>query len=165
MAGTPEQARINGRKGGRPKGAVNAKTLERMKVNEAVQQRILRNADRIIDSQLQLTKGLSMLYRIDTEIFKGRKVRKKPVLVVDPEEIAAFLDGEFGDGESVNTETEYYYMTAIPPSNQAADSLLNRGLGRPVESIDLTSGGKKLPTPIINVIRRNNSDPKDKVSN
>src|SRR5690242_8442727 len=104
MAG--EASRKNGKKGGRPPGRKNAATLEKEKVLAEVRQRIMRNADQIVSSQLSLTQGLQFLYRIDKVKKIGPKggvsyEKQKPVLVENPEEIAAYLDGEFGDGESV----------------------------------------------------------------
>lgn len=132
-----QASKENGKKGGRPIGRKNDATLEKERELSAVKQRIMKNAQKIIDSQLSLSRGLQFLYRIDTEIVKGKRIRSKPILVVDSEEIANYLDGEFGDGESLNDETAYYYITASVPNNMASDSMLNRAFGKPTENMEL----------------------------
>lgn len=134
---------------GRKKGSKDAKTLERERVLKEVRQRILKNAQRILDGQLSIGLGQQFLYRIDTEIdSKGKKTRSKPVLVTDPEEIKDYLDGEYGDGESMNTETEYYFITTKEPNNMALDSMLDRTFGTALKSIELTGkDGKDLIPP------------------
>ncbi len=132
----PGQAsKENGKKGGRPKGRKNEATIEKERELNAVKQRIMKNAQRIIDSQLSLSQGQQFLYRIDTN---KKGIKSKPVLITDSEEIANYLDGEFGDGESLNTETEYYFITTKEPNNMAADSMLNRAFGKPTENMELT---------------------------
>lgn len=130
---------------GRPEGSRNEATLERERVFKEVQNRIMRKAQRILDSQLSLAEGQQFLYRIDIEIdSKGKKTRSKPILVTDPEEISSYLDGAEGDGESMNTETEYYYITTKEPNNQAIDSMFDRTFDKARQRTDITSGGEKI---------------------
>src|SRR5690242_3092416 len=94
---------------GRPKGKKNATTLEKERVFEEVRQRIMKNAQRILDGQMSLARGQQFLYVIRTETdAKGKKTRSRPELVTDPEVIAAFLDGEYGDGDDLNDDEHYY---------------------------------------------------------
>ena len=122
---------------GRPEGSKNEATLERDRVFAEVRQRILKKADQILNAQLSLAEGQQFLYRIDTEIKDGKKFRSKPVLVANPEEIANFLDGEYGDGESMNTETEYYYITTKEPNNMAIDSMFDRTFDKAKQSVEV----------------------------
>lgn len=141
MAAPANIARENGKKGGRPKGAKSLATLEKEKVLEAVRQRIMGNAHNIINGQLSLAQGQQFLYRIDTTTdAKGNKVRSKPILVTDPDEIAAYLDGEYGDGDSMDNEENYFYITTKEPENQAIEALMNRTFGKPVETVELQGG-------------------------
>lgn len=137
-------ARENGKRGGRPPGRLNAATLERKAVEDAVRQRILQRADRLLNSQFGLAQGLMYVYRIDETIDdKGKKIREH-VLVTDPDEIKAVLDeNQGGDGM---VEDNYYYITTKDPNNIAIDSLFNRAIGKPTENVDVTSKGDKLQT-------------------
>lgn len=132
MAG--DASRFNGKKGGRPKGSKAAKTLERDRVMEAYRQRVHGMADSLLNSQVSLAVGQQFLYRIETDK-DGKK--SKPILVTDPEEITAFLDWEYGDGENVNTEGEYYYISTKEPDNAAIEGILNRAWGRPKETVEV----------------------------
>lgn len=167
-----QSARENGKLGGRPPGRKNNATLEKEAVLKAFRDRVLKSADLLFNAQSSLAQGQQFLYRIDTEILKdGKKSKSKPVLVTDPDEIARFLDGEFGEGESANTETEYYYMTTKEPNNMAADSLLDRTFGTAVKVTEVTGkDGKDLftnseevskLTSMLNEIHRGTSLPGD----
>ncbi len=126
---------------GRPPGSLNKSTLERRKVELALQQRILHHADSLLNAQMSLAKGVTHVYRID-EVEEGSKKRREHVLVTDPDEIKALLDEhEGGDGV---VEDNYYYISTKDPSNLALDSLLNRGIGKPADNVDLTSKGEKI---------------------
>lgn len=127
-------------KPGRPKGRKNDKTLEKERVQAAVQQRIFKMADSLINAQATVAKGQHFLYKIHTDS-KGK--RGKPELVTDPGTIAAYLDGEFGDGESISDNEDYYYISVKEANHMAAADLLNRALGKPKESIE-HSGDLKL---------------------
>lgn len=126
---------------GRKKGVESQKTKDKRVALDAYKERVTQNMQRLLDAQLALGQGISILYRIDTEIIGSgkseKRIKKRPVVVTDPEEIANYLDGEFGGGESMNTETEYYYITTERPDNRAIDSMLDRVYGRPQQSIDL----------------------------
>jgi hypothetical protein len=128
---------------GRPKGKKNAATLEKERVLAAIRQRIMRRADYILDAQLSLARGQQFLYRID--INPKTKQRSKPVLIEDEPTIREFIEGEYGDGASLNTDSEYYFITTKEPSNPAIDSMFNRVFGRPVDSVELSGkDGKPL---------------------
>lgn len=152
-------ARINGKKGGRPPGRRNAATLQRERVAMEVRQRIMRIAQRILDSQISLAVGQQFLYKIEKTPVKGPKggtsyQKSKPILVTNPAEIEAYLDGEFGDGDSVNDPhdpaADYYFITTKPPSNEAISSLMDRALGKvkDPQPIDPEDGGGHAPSTI-----------------
>lgn len=124
MAG--ETSRENGRKGGRPKGSKSAATLERESIAAAFKQRVMRSADVLFEAQLSLAQGCSFLYRVERK--KGEK--DKHVLVTDPDEIKAYLDGE--------AEGDYHYITTKEPNNQAIANMLDRGIGKPVEELEVS---------------------------
>lgn len=139
-------SRQNGKKGGRPKGKKSAATLEKEKVLAEVRQRIMRNAQLILDAQMSLARGQQFLYKIEKKKKIGPKggvsyERQKPVLVTSEWEIREYLDGisEHGYANADNDqEATYYFITTKEPSNLALDSMLNRALGKPTESLELT---------------------------
>lgn len=127
---------------GRPEGSKNEETLEKERVLREVKQRIMRKAQRLIDSQFSIAEGQQFLYRIDTTIDeKGKKTKSKPILVTDPEEISNYLDGEYGDGQTMNTDTEYYFITTKEPINQAIDSMLDRTFDKAKQSVSSEVSG------------------------
>lgn len=128
---------------GRKPGGKNRKTLEKQAVMEAFNQRVLNQADALFNAQFRLAVGSQKVFRID-EIKEGNKVRREHTLVTDAEEIKDLLD-EHDGGDGV-VDGNYYYFQTVMPDNRALDSLLNRTLGKPKDSLDVTSGGEKLAT-------------------
>jgi len=107
---------------------LNDKTLEQRRVAAAVQQRLMRQADRIVDAEMQLALGMSLLFE--------RPVRGgKFTIVEDPDRILAFLNGELDPDRFQCIVTER-------PLHLAADSLLSRAIGKPSESVDLKVSGQ-----------------------
>lgn len=136
-------------KGGRPKGSKSPATLEKEAVLAAYRQRVMRNADILLDSQLSLAKGLQYLYKIE----KKRKVgprggvsyeAQKPELVTNPEEMRAYIEGtlEEGDAEDANDPAAtYYFLTSKDPDNRAIDSMLDRSFGKSTQTVAGPDGG------------------------
>jgi len=138
---------------GRPRGQENEATKKKRVVEEEFRQRVLKSANKLISSQMNLAEGVQMLYVIEkTE--KG--ANKKPRLITDPETIESFLAGELEDRTD-----EYYFITTERPDNRALDSLFDRVFGKSVNNIDVTSDGKQLPTPLLYGIFDNNSNKED----
>lgn len=138
---------------GRPKGSENEETRKKRVVEEEFKQRVLRSANKLISSQMNLAQGVQMLYVIEkTE--KG--ANKKPRLITDQSTIESYLAGEL-DGDP----DEYYFITTERPDNRALDSLFDRVFGKSVNNIDVTSDGKQLPQPLLYGIFDNNSDKED----
>jgi len=137
---------------GRPEGVKNKATLEKKIVEEEMKQRVLRNSQRLLDAQLSLAQGCSYLYKTEKDS-KGKN--KKPELVVDPETIADYLDGEFGDGENISDSAAYYYITASAPDNKAIDSLFDRALGKARQNIGLDGGEDGKPVGVVILPQKN----------
>lgn len=138
---------------GRPRGSENEETRKKRVVEEEFRQRVLRSANKLINSQMNLAEGVQMLYVIEkTE--KG--ANKKPRLITDQDTIERFLAGELD-----NEEKEYYFITTERPDNRALDSLFDRVFGKSVNNIDVTSDGKQLPQPLLYGIFDNNSNKED----
>jgi len=119
---------------GRPKGRKDDKTLKKEAIFKAVQDRIMRNAQRILDRQLALSEGCSYLMKMTTT----NKGKKKVAIVTDPSVITKYLDGTLDDEKE---DKEYYYITADKPDNKALQDLLDRAFGKAPQSIDHTTKG------------------------
>lgn len=153
-------------KGGRPKGSKTKATLEKEKVLKALRQRTMRNANLLYDSQMSIARGVQFLYKIEKEFIKtgtnkktgeavGWYKNKKPVLVESETEIRMYIEGlhEEGDADDVNDSGKtYYYITTQLPDNKALDSMLDRTFGKSAQSVDVTTNGKDMPTPILHVL-------------
>jgi len=109
------------------KGFQYPETLVRKKGLRAVKARIAGHAQRLINAQLQLAYGCSVLYKI-VEI----DGKTKHVIVKEDEEIRQYLDREFEGG------AVHYYIAKDKPDNKAIDSLLNRSFGKPIQGIEGT---------------------------
>lgn len=121
---------------GRKKGKPNAKTLERMAVAEAYNQRIMQTADKLFVAQAQLALGSMKVVRIDEEKDEKGKIKRVYVPVIDTQEIIDLLNEHDGLPGEVNGS--YYFFQDVPPDNKSLDSMLNRGLGKPKETVEVT---------------------------
>jgi hypothetical protein len=137
MAG---QASIEkGKLGGRPLGRKNNTTLEKELILQRVRQRVYQSADILVDAQLSLARGTSYLFKADTDD-DGKS--RRPILVTDPEEIAAYLVDDYNA-----LETTYYYITTEKPENNAVNSLFDRAFGKAVQASEISGpGGEPLST-------------------
>lgn len=122
---------------GRKKGGMNDRTRERLEALKLFKDRVAQHVNVLFDAQINLARGLAFMYRIDEEENSRGQMVKKHVLVTDPKEIQKALDEGLID-------TDYYYITTEKPDNRAIDSLLDRGFGKPEQSVDLTSKGKEI---------------------
>ncbi len=145
-----EKNRINGKKGGRPKGSKSPITIEKEAALKAFREKVYTLADSLLYNQLSLARGQTFLYKIEKyyeTVGKSKVLRKKkPKLVTAQWEIEAYLEGKIDEGEMEDFEDTYYFITTKEPNNQAIDSLLDRSFGKPSQNMDLTSGGEKLDT-------------------
>lgn len=130
---------------GRPRGMKNKATLEKedflRQFHEGVQRRTLG----LLSAQSFLAHGTLKVFRIDTRtVGKGKdakRIREKPVIVENDEEIIAALDYAFAQGESPNDDDTYYFISTKDPDNQAINSLLDRTFGKPKEQIAIAHSG------------------------
>lgn len=140
---------------GWPKGKKKKKTLEAMRVKAAFVQRILKNANKLLNAQMSLAVGEQVLMVAITE---GKTKRYE--IVTDHNVIKQYLDWNEGIGDNKNPgdENNYYYLTTKPANNQALDSLINRALGKVPEKLEVDGGFFKQPELIIKVIGDNEQD-------
>jgi hypothetical protein len=114
-----ESARINGRKGGRPKGSKSKGTLDKMAAREYVRQRVTAALDELISAQIANANGLKYL----VARAKNGKFER-----IGASELAGVEDGAVVE------------VWEKDPSVQAFSDLLNRALDKPKEqeqAIDL----------------------------
>ncbi len=122
---------------GKPKGTKHAATITKEAVLLAVKQRIMQNADKIVNAQLTKALGSVMVFEVVEVKGKDGKPRNEHVLVRDPERIKEVLDA--GEGVNCSVEGSFYLVTEVPPETKAADSLLDRTFGKASQSIEVKS--------------------------
>lgn len=150
--------RKNALKAGRKKGKKTLKAMQREEALNHFRERTIKVTDILFDSQLSIAKGLQYLFRIDKEFVKtgtskkgeqrGFWRAKKPVQVTSPEEMRQFLEDEFVNGDvqdEFDESASFYFLTAVPPNNQAIDSLMDRTHGRAKSELEVNI---KVPKPI-----------------
>lgn len=133
-------ARENGKKGGRPKGAVSVEKKAQQKAYEELKLTILRSQKGLLSAQIGVAKGLTHLFVIRTETVGKKKIRQKPEMVTNPDTIAQYLADELDDSED-----EYYFMSTKDPDTKAIDSLLDRVHGKARQPL---TGGEDDDKPI-----------------
>lgn len=118
-----EKARKGGYRpnAGRPRGSKNKLTKDAKVREKGIKERILKNVDELVNSQLILAKGAQFLYQIKMRNVAGRR-KPEHILIKDPKKIKAFLDGDLDE--------EYCYISTQAPDNKAIDSLLDRAFGK-----------------------------------
>lgn len=140
--GTPTQNRINGKKGGRPKGTLSDETLAKQESMRIIRERVFGATNRLINAQLGSAIGSQYLFKILTDA-KGSK--SEPIRVEDEDEIISYLRGDYEpEGELYDPKHIYYFLTAKDPETKASEALLNRVHGRATESVELTNPDGKL---------------------
>lgn len=122
---------------GMPKGKKTKKTLEKLKVKSAFNQRVLKHADELFNAQYQLARGEQVLMvKITDKDSKGKVIRTYHEQVTDPETIKQFLDDE----SAMQDNETYYYLSTRSPNNQALEALLNRTFGKATDKVEIEGG-------------------------
>lgn len=136
---------------GRRTGSKNKATLEKAAVQAAFNQRVMAKADELFNAQFKLAVGSQRVFRIDEEELDNGKTKRVHVHVTDPTEIKDLLDEH--DGADGDVNGTYYYFQEVSPDNRALDSLLNRTLGKPKDSVELSNpDGTALTQPIADAL-------------
>lgn len=119
------------RKGaGRPKGTKEPQTIEREATLKAYRERVCKQADRLLDSELTVALGCSFLFRKPKE-GKDRKIER----VTDEDTIKRFLDGEL-DQDS----TDWYFITTEKPDTMTIRGMFDRTFDKPGQRLAVTGG-------------------------
>lgn len=120
---------------GRPRKEIYLQkhTIASRKSSLAMQMRIVRQTPRLLNSMIVLARGVSYLMKVETG--------KKAVIVKDPKEMLAFLDGIVEDSATV----KYYFLTTEKPDIHAIQDLLDRAYGKPRQTVGLDGGAEGKP--------------------
>lgn len=124
------------------------KTLLLEEAYKQVQERLIQRSLKLIDTQTVIAHGTIKVYKMVSH-FEGsgknrKKVRGRPEIVTNEDEIAAAIDYSYGDGDNPTDEDEYFFVTTKDPDNKAIQSQVDRIFGKAAQSIDLTSAGKEI---------------------
>lgn len=122
---------------GRKKGKAK-KTIEREQILEMAKNIVAGRTRTLIDTQTLLAVGTIKVFVIRSH-WEGqgknrRKVKSKPELVSNEEDIIKVIDYEYGEGENPSDDDEYFFVTTKEPDNQAINALLDRTFGKPTEN-------------------------------
>ena len=126
---------VSGNPLGKPKGIKNKTTIEKKIAEDEFKNRILKNIQDLLTSQMNIAKGASYLYRID-ETGEGKNKKREHTLVTDPHEIEEVLNECEGNGVM---DDNFYYITTKTPDNRAIDSLIDRVFGKAIQKIETKS--------------------------
>lgn len=128
MAG--DASRNNGRKGGRPQGALNQSTLRKQAIREKFLKRFEQDADAMYEAQRAQAIGTKFLVTRDPKTGK--------FVPLDEEQTKKLL--ESGDAERIE-------IWDRPPSTQAFVAIADRAIDKPTETHQV-SGPEGGPIPI-----------------
>lgn len=121
---------------GRPSGAANNKTLEKLAIKKEFDQRVFKKAEKLFFAQYVKAVGSIIIFRRDEVESGNGKTKVEYVQVTEPEEIKAFLDAH--DGSDGEANGKYYFIQKIAPDNKAIDSMFDRAFGRATQSIEIS---------------------------
>ncbi len=123
-------------KGGRPKGKLLQKTIDRNLMLVQFREKASRMANTLLMAQAQEALGTYQIIRKDeTYNKKGKIVSVKWEVVSSQTEI----DRVMNEFKTIDSEGEidgkYYIINRDKPNYRASDAILNRTFGKPIETI------------------------------
>lgn len=121
------------------------RTLNKETVQKDLERKIQKNAFKLFHAAMIPALGQIFIYKIEEEVTGsgprgGEYKKRKHTLVESPDEIRRALDCMDGAGQGTDYENDsiYYYVTTKEPDHKAIQMLLDRGFGKPKETIDGT---------------------------
>lgn len=147
---------------GMKKGTITKPRLEKLAIKRAFDKRVMEHADRLFNAQLNLAVGEQVLM-VRTTSGEGKTRKVKYEQVTDLETIKQFLDEADGSPTTLGNDESWYYLVTKPANNMAIDSLLNRGLGKPTEKIEIEGGFFKADKLIIEVANERPVEPEAEI--
>lgn len=131
-----EEATRIGKLGGRKPGPLSVVRKMELQQKKVMEKLIYKKTAPLIRAGMVTAMGQTFVYRIDEERdSKDKLISRKHVLVTDADEIANALDKIEEGGQ--DPEDNFYYVTAKEPDVRAIEMLLNRGYGKPKETINV----------------------------
>lgn len=127
--GDKVRAREIGKLGGRKPGALTAVRKMEIAERRSMEKIVYRKTKLLMSSAFSLALGQIFVYKI----IKLSDTKSEHLLVTDPKEIEKALNLIAQNGTSENGE--YFYVTTKEPDIRAIEALVNRGFGKPKESI------------------------------
>ena len=122
-------------KAGRKAGVVSEHKIVLNEQKKLMQERIAKNVDKLLNAQMNLALGQTMLYvKVTERDSKGKVLRVYHERVESEYAIKDYLD----DPDALNDDEHYYYITTRPANNMALSNLLDRAFGKPKENVELS---------------------------
>lgn len=126
---------------GRPKGAMNKDTAEKIKIAKKLDKIIGSKASDLIRAAMIPAFGATFIFRIDEiENERGKKI-KKHVKLDNAHEIAKALDA-IANNQGMTDDEQYVYISKEKPDIRAIEMLVIRLLGKPVETLEVNQNHK-----------------------
>lgn len=120
------------------------RTLNKETIQKDLERKIQKNAFKLFHAAMIPAMGQIFIYKIEEEVTGhgpkgGEYVKRKHTLVTAPHEIERALDFMDGAGSGKDPDgTDYYYVTTKEPDHKAIQMLLDRGFGKPKETVDMS---------------------------
>mgnify|MGYP001309500473 CR=1 FL=1 len=112
------------KRGGKPKGYIFPKTLEKLEGKARLRELVLRNLDPIVLGLIAKARGVNHMMLRDPET--GQWVR-----LTEVEQIEAALNAPGAE------EGKTFWVHTKDPDVAAASDILNRAIGKPIEEVDI----------------------------
>ena len=121
---SPEQARINGRKGGRPKGTKDPQTLDKQTAREVARQEITRHLIPLIRAHVVAAQGTIKL------MLRAKDGTWRAATAADDIE------------KALNGDPDSYWFSPNQPNTGSLNTLLAYGLDKPREQQEIQVEGR-----------------------
>lgn len=121
---------------GKPVGTKNQETITKEAVFSEVRQRIMKNADKLLNAQMANALGSVQIFEvIEHKNSKGNVIRIEHRLVEDASTIKEVLDA--GEGVNCSVDGGFYIVARVLPETKAVDSMFDRAFGKAAQSIEV----------------------------
>ena len=136
---------------GMPLGMKTKKVREKIEAETYFKERVINSIEGLVNSQMNLAKGVQFLYKIHHEKDKnGVEHNSKPELVTSQVEIENYLADDYDE------DCNYYFITTEKPDNKALDSLVDRVFGKAKQNISVE--GNMTISGFLNKLKENYGD-------
>lgn len=101
------------------------KEINEEEIEELFKKRVALHSNSLLTAMLSVAQGEQYLYKVVEAVDTTGKVKRKHVMVTDPQEIANYLDNPL-EAEG----SDYFYIATKSPDVTAINSLFDRFMGR-----------------------------------